>query len=160
MRTGGSVDSPELPEALSVIGEDLTITGTMTSKGEIQIEGQVQGDITCSSVPISDSGTVHGVVLADQVHVRGSVNGAVYGKKLTLRSSSHIDGDIHYCLLSIEEGAQFDGLSRSLENPKALVQAAREAQWSSATAHFRTANKSLGGKRPAASRFHLNGYLV
>ena len=31
----------------SIIGEDLTITGNVTSKGEIQVDGEIQGDIHC-----------------------------------------------------------------------------------------------------------------
>jgi hypothetical protein len=34
----------------SIIGEDLTITGNVTSKGEIQVDGEIQGDIHCSSL--------------------------------------------------------------------------------------------------------------
>ncbi len=149
-RIDGSADTAELPEALSVIGEDMTITGTMTSKGEIQIEGQVHGDITCSSVTIGDGALVQGGVLADLVNVRGRVDGAIYGTKVTLRSKSHIDGDIHHRLLSIEEGAQFAGLSRHSDDPKVLVQTAREARQGNNAAQPRTLSKSPAGKRSAA----------
>jgi len=32
--------------SVSTIGGDLTITGNVTSKGEIQLDGRVEGDIT------------------------------------------------------------------------------------------------------------------
>src|SRR4030042_1017335 len=34
----------------SIIGEDLTIRGNVTSKGEIQVDGEIEGDIRCSSL--------------------------------------------------------------------------------------------------------------
>ena len=34
----------------SIIGEDLSITGNVNSKGEIQVDGEIQGDIHCGSL--------------------------------------------------------------------------------------------------------------
>ena len=33
----------------SIIGEGLTITGNVASKGEIQVDGEIQGDIHCGA---------------------------------------------------------------------------------------------------------------
>ncbi|MGI9382707.1 MAG: bactofilin family protein [Methyloligellaceae bacterium] len=143
-RASAPPEPTPLPQSLSVIGEDVTITGTMTSKGEIQIDGQVQGDITCNAVTIGANANVQGGVLADQVYVRGRVNGAIYGSKVTLRAKSHIDGDIYHQLLSIEEGAHFEGLSRRSDDPKTLVQVAREQRGDGAAANGRSAAPSDG----------------
>ena len=35
------------PPSISTIGEDLTITGNVTSKGELHANGRVQGDVHC-----------------------------------------------------------------------------------------------------------------
>ena len=35
------------PPSISTIGEDLTITGNVTSKGELHLNGQIQGDVHC-----------------------------------------------------------------------------------------------------------------
>ena len=146
-RASAPPEPTPLPQSLSVIGEDVTITGTMTSKGEIQIDGQVQGDITCNAVTIGANAKVQGGVLADQVHVRGRVNGAIYGSKVTLRAKSFIDGDIYHQLLSIEEGAHFEGLSRRSDDPKTLVQGARE-------------QRSGGGAMPEQGEASPNGKSV
>src|SRR5215813_2037773 len=34
----------------SIIGEDLTIRGNVTSKGEVQLEGEIEGEIRCGSL--------------------------------------------------------------------------------------------------------------
>lgn len=152
-RANGAAEPTPLPQSLSVIGEDVTITGTLTSKGEIQIDGQVQGDITCNAVTIGANANVRGGVLADQVHVRGRVNGAIYGSKVMLRAKSHIDGDIYHQLLSIEEGAHFEGLSRRSDDSKTLVQVAREQRGDGTGAAQQTEGSSSGKprrKRPAA----------
>lgn len=147
---GGPADSAGLADTLSFIGEDMTVTGTLTSKGEIQIEGQIEGDITCSAVTIGDNAKVQGGVLADHVIVHGRLDGAIYGTKVILHSNSLIEGDIHHRLLSIEEGAQFDGQSRRSDDPKALVQAAREARQTGTSADSRALVRSPTGKRSAA----------
>jgi cytoskeletal protein CcmA (bactofilin family) len=35
------------PLSISTIGEELTITGNVTSTGELHLNGQVQGDVRC-----------------------------------------------------------------------------------------------------------------
>ncbi len=46
----------------SIIGEDLSITGNVTSKGEIQVDGEIQGDINCGSLLLGDKSQVIGGV--------------------------------------------------------------------------------------------------
>ena len=57
----------------SIIGEDLTIRGNVTSKGEIQIDGEIEGDIRCSSLLLGDKSKVTGGVAAEDVIVRGHI---------------------------------------------------------------------------------------
>lgn len=103
----------------SIIGEDLSVTGNIVSKGEVQIEGEIQGDIHCTSVIIGDKAQVTGGVIADDVVVRGRVVGSVRGIRVTLQSSSHVEGDIYHQSLAIEQGAFFEGKSRRADDPTA-----------------------------------------
>lgn len=105
--------------AASIIGEDLTVTGNIISKGEVQIEGEIEGDIHCASVVIGDKATVTGGVIAEDVVVRGRVLGSVRGNRVTLQSSSHVEGDIYHQSLAIEQGAFFEGKSRRADDPAA-----------------------------------------
>ena len=63
----------------SIIGEDLTITGNVTSKGEIQVDGEIQGDIHCSSLLLGDKSQVRGGVVAEDIVVRGHLVGSIKG---------------------------------------------------------------------------------
>jgi cytoskeletal protein CcmA (bactofilin family) len=109
---------------VSVIGADLTINGNLISKGEVQVEGTVQGDVAGSHVVIGEQATITGNVLAEEVVVRGHVIGAVHSKRVMLQSTSQIEGDIYHQSLSIEQGAMFEGKSRrTADDPRALVEA-------------------------------------
>lgn len=104
----------------SIIGEDLSVTGNIVSKGEVQIEGEIQGDIHCSSLVIGDKAQVTGGVVADDVVVRGRIAGSIRGLRVTLQASSHVEGDIYHQSLAIEQGAFFEGKSRRADDPTAV----------------------------------------
>jgi cytoskeletal protein CcmA (bactofilin family) len=107
----------------SIIGEDLTITGNVTSKGEIQVDGEIQGDIHCSSLLLGDKAHVKGGVVAEDVVVRGHLMGTIRGMRITLQAQSHVEGDIFHKSLAIEQGAYFEGKSRRSDNPLAETKA-------------------------------------
>jgi cytoskeletal protein CcmA (bactofilin family) len=110
----------------SVIGEDLTIVGNVTSKGEIQLEGHVQGDIHCGSILLGEKSQVTGGVIADDVVVRGRVMGSIRGVRVTLQAPAHVEGDVFHQSLAIEQGAFFEGKSRRSDNPLATPKQADE----------------------------------
>ena len=103
----------------SVIGPELQITGNLVSRGEVQIEGEINGDIHGSHVLVGERATVTGGIVADEVVVRGHVMGSVRGKRVLLQSSSRVEGDIYHLTLAIEQGAYFEGKSRRTEDPTA-----------------------------------------
>ena len=105
----------------SVIGPDLVILGNLISKGEVLVEGEVQGDLNGSQIIIGEKAKVTGSIIADEVVVRGHVMGSIRGRKVMLQASSHVDGDIYHNTLSIEQGAFFEGKSRRAEDPTAAA---------------------------------------
>jgi cytoskeletal protein CcmA (bactofilin family) len=107
----------------SIIGEDLTIRGNITSKGEIQIDGEIEGDIRCGSLLLGDKSKVTGGVAAEDVVVRGHIVGSITGLRITLQAQSHVEGDIFCQTLAIEQGAYFEGKSRRSDNPLAEIKA-------------------------------------
>ena len=105
----------------SVIGPDLIIHGNLTSKGEVQVDGEVQGDIHGTHVVIGEKAKITGAIVGEEVVVRGHVLGSIRGKRVMLQSSSHVEGDIYHQALAIEQGAFFEGKSRRSEDPLAGV---------------------------------------
>lgn len=103
--------------APSVIGHDLSITGNMISKGEIQIDGEIQGDIKSTHVIVGERALITGSIAADEIVIRGKVMGSIRGKRVLLQTSSHVEGDIFHQALAIEQGAFFEGKSRRSSDP-------------------------------------------
>jgi cytoskeletal protein CcmA (bactofilin family) len=104
----------------STIGADLSITGNLESKGEIQIEGEVQGDVHAARIIVGEHARITGALVADEVVVRGSVQGSIRGNSVTFQAASHIEGDVFHRSLAIEQGAYFEGKSRRSDDPMSV----------------------------------------
>jgi cytoskeletal protein CcmA (bactofilin family) len=103
----------------SVIGPDLKISGNLSSDGDVQIEGVIEGDVRATNVVVGERASVTGSVLAEEVVVRGHVMGSVRGRRVMLQASCHVEGDVFHQALSIEQGAYFEGKSRRSADPLA-----------------------------------------
>src|SRR5262249_41208464 len=96
----------------SVISSDLKVIGQglkIISRGTVQVDGEVEGDVRGTEVIIGEKGRVTGTVAAERVIVRGTICGVIRGMTVTLQASSRVEGDIHHMSLAIEQGAEFDG---------------------------------------------------
>jgi predicted acyltransferase (DUF342 family) len=58
------------PLSISTIDEDLTITGNVTSKGALHLDGQVQGDVHCVTLVLGENAQLQGSVVAEEVMVQ------------------------------------------------------------------------------------------
>lgn len=117
---GGATQRPA-SQGGSLIGGDLVIIGNLISRGQVQVDGEVQGDIHANSVIVGEHARITGGVIAEEVIVRGTVMGSVRGKLVALQSTSKVEGDVYHQSLSIEQGAYFEGKSRRSEDPMAGV---------------------------------------
>ncbi len=99
----------------TLISQGTVIQGSVLFSGVLEIEGQVNGDITAvdgaeAVLRIMQSGKVIGNVNVPLVIVDGAVTG-------TICSTSHIDlaanavvvGDVYYSLVEMMRGAQVNG---------------------------------------------------
>ncbi len=107
--------------APSIIGPDLLITGNLISKGQVQVDGEVQGDIHSTHVVVGETARITGGIVADEIVIRGHVMGSVRGKRVLLQTSSHVEGDVYHNTLAIEQGAFFEGKSRRTSDPTAGI---------------------------------------
>ena len=95
----------------TVIAKGLKIVGSVTAEGLVEINGQIEGEIHCTSLVVSRGAHVSGTIAAERVVVDGTVEGPIQGGEVILKSQAHVVGDIHHQSLSIESGAYFDGRS-------------------------------------------------
>jgi cytoskeletal protein CcmA (bactofilin family) len=109
------------PVGISTISEDLTISGSVTSKGELHLDGQVQGDVQCAALVLGEKAQLEGNVVAENVMVRGRLIGSVRALTVTLQASSHVEGKLFHRSLSLEQGTHFEGESHPSEDPLAFA---------------------------------------
>jgi cytoskeletal protein CcmA (bactofilin family) len=95
----------------TVIAKGLKIVGSVTAEGLIEVNGQIDGEIHCTSLIISRDADVSGSVTAERIIVDGRIEGPIQGGEVILKSQAHVVGDIDCQSLSIEFGAHFDGRS-------------------------------------------------
>jgi cytoskeletal protein CcmA (bactofilin family) len=105
--------------APSIISGDLVVNGTLTSTGDIQIDGKVEGNVNSSGLVIGDKAFIQGDVMAEDVTVRGRVKGSIRARKVLLASTCHVEGDILHEAFAVETGAFFEGNCRHADNPLA-----------------------------------------
>ena len=104
-------------QGTSLICGDLKIEGSITGGAEVQIDGQITGDVRVERVLIGESGHVEGGVYAEAVEVRGRISGSITAKLVRLHGAAHVEGDITHEQLAIETGAFFQGRSLRLQRP-------------------------------------------
>lgn len=121
MASTGSFTPPAVPDAskpqvaTSVIGKDLHIAGDkiiIICQSRLQVDGEIVGDLVGREVIIGETASVTGAVSAEAIEVRGRVSGSVKGMNVALKPSARVEGDILHQVLSIAEGAHFDGRVR------------------------------------------------
>ncbi len=109
--------APKAKPPASSLSSDLLITGNLKTSGDIQIEGQVEGDIRAHLLTIGEGATVKGECIADDVVVNGRVVGRVRGLKVRLTSTARVEGDIIHKTIAIESGAHFEGSVQRQDDP-------------------------------------------
>jgi cytoskeletal protein CcmA (bactofilin family) len=117
------VRSGSMEGGKSVISNDLKIIGQglkIISRGTLQVDGEVEGDVGGAEIIIGEEGKVTGIVAAERVIVRGRISGVIRAMTVALQSSAKVEGDIHHMSLAIEQGAEFDGRCRRPANPSEL----------------------------------------
>lgn len=108
----------------SFIGEGLRLAGDLRTEESLQVDGEIEGDVQCSSLVLGERGRIDGSVVAGDVDVLGQVQGAISGQRVRLRSGSHVAADIRYQTLVIEQGAAFEGRAQRLPSEEASAQEA------------------------------------
>lgn len=96
----------------SILAADLRMRGNIACEGELHVDGEVEGDITARSLTIGLAGRVSGVIEVDDLVVYGHVVGSVRAKRVHLAQRCKVRADIAHDVLSVDEGATFEGECR------------------------------------------------
>ena len=109
----------EKPESKtsSILGPELEIHGDVKVSGSLLIYGKVFGSIQSNgAVRTANGSVVNGNISAKEVAIGGKVDGDLdVEKKVTLGDTSFLTGNLKAAILTIEEGAKFDGVCSMLK---------------------------------------------
>ena len=103
---GTNLDENSSP---SLLGKEIKIIGNISSKGALQLDGNLEGEITASKLVIEKSAKVVGSVTSDDLVIKGRIIGPVFGKKVRFGSSARVEGDTFHETIAIEDGAYYEG---------------------------------------------------
>jgi len=110
-----SKGSSQSSGATTLVAASTCVVGEIYFHGNLEIEGRVVGNIiaedaTDTRVRVLPSGEVEGDIHAPLVIINGTVSGDLYvQKQLELASKAVVEGDVHYQLIQVENGAQVNG---------------------------------------------------
>ncbi len=103
-----SVVTPQI-NMVSVISKALKITGQLESTEDIQVDGQIEGDVRAVSVKVGSGAKVKGTVYGNDVELSGTVEGKIEAKTVVLTSTARMSGDVIHQEITIQSGAFVDG---------------------------------------------------
>lgn len=124
LRKLGKTPPTATVNAISIIGSDVRIVGDIITDGEMQIDGRVEGDITCKTLVIGPGGHIVGEIKAERVRIHGEVSGKLSADHITIGRTGRVTGDIQHDSLEIESGAQVEGHFLRKDHAPAVEQAA------------------------------------
>lgn len=100
------------------LGPTAVIEGEIKSAEDLLIEGRVKGKIEVSGrdLLVAENGRVEAEIRARNISIRGEVSGNVTAtEKITIEKSGRVKGDLTAPVISIEDGARFQGSVKVLK---------------------------------------------
>lgn len=97
--------------SINLIGNGTSITGNITSNGDVRIDGTLKGNISISGkLVVGSSGNIEGNVICQNADISGKIHGKVtVTELLSLKATSKLLGDIVTGKITIEPNATFTG---------------------------------------------------
>ena len=98
----------------TLISKDAEVIGDIKFSGNLEIEGQVNGNVIANDdtamVRVIEGGRVEGAIHAPKVMINGTLVGDVYAyEHIELAAKASVQGDVHYSLIEMVKGAQVNG---------------------------------------------------
>ncbi len=96
----------------ATIGESLVLTGTLSGREDVYIDGKVEGaiDLQDGDLTVGPNGDVNADIKARNVRVFGRVSGDVFlAERIEIRKTGSFEGNVKVRRIIIEDGAVFRG---------------------------------------------------
>ena len=97
--------------SINIIGIGTEITGDLSTKGDIRIDGKITGDVKSKAkVVIGSTGEVIGNINSESAEVSGFVTGNLNTSEiLFLKATANVKGNVSSNKLVVENGANLSG---------------------------------------------------
>ena len=92
----------------SVISKGVVITGNMNNGGNIEIEGNITGDVVADTITIREGGNIKGNIKCKVFNIKGTFNGNANVEKINISDSAVVSGLLEYNFLSADYGASIN----------------------------------------------------
>ncbi|MBL85393.1 MAG: hypothetical protein CMO82_01900 [Winogradskyella sp.] len=114
--------SMETSTQQNIIAQGTKIVGDIASEGPFRIDGTVEGNVkTSGKVVIGKSGFIKGTLQGENADFEGKFSGKlILSGTLSLKSTAHIEGEVHTSKLAVEPGATFNATCSMKGTVKAL----------------------------------------
>lgn len=120
----------------NIIAQGTKIVGDIASQGPFRIDGTVEGNVkTSGKVVVGKSGFIKGTLQGENADFEGKFSGKlILSGTLSLKTTAHIEGEVHISKLAVEPGATFNatcsmkGTVKSLSNEPSKPQQTAQTQ--------------------------------
>jgi len=115
------------PKATACVSQGIKIIGDISGSEDLFVDGHIEGRITCgnSTVTLGPNATVKADVTAQEVIVRGRVEGKLTGtERIQVWRSARVQGALKAHRISIEEGAELHGMLEAGKPPATASESA------------------------------------
>lgn len=100
----------------------VTVTGSIECAAELQIGGQINGDVRCHTLFLEEGGVVTGDITAERVRVAGNVDGTIEAVDVAIEPTGKVEGTVIYSRLKVGAGGILEGMMKRRPGEAAPVE--------------------------------------
>ena len=126
----------------SILGPEVEINGDVKVAGDLLIYGKVYGNILSEGAVNSAKGSlIKGDINAKNASISGTVEGNLnIQSKIILGKNSYLTGNLKAAIITIEEGARFDGMCSMVKNQTETI---KNKDTSISSSSLKTSNEQI-----------------
>ena len=122
------------PHIDTLIGKTARVNGDVEFTGGLHLDGFIMGGVRAdetgnSTLSVSDTGSVEGVVHVPNVVLNGTIKGDIHAReRVILGSTARVEGNVYYGVIEMTLGAQIIGKLVRLGPEAAAAAAPKEGK--------------------------------
>ncbi len=109
--------------AACILGQQITVRGTLTGEEDLLVEGRVEGSVSLAGhLIVAESGALEADLDVESIEVHGQVQGdIVASQSITIEKGANVIGNVRAPRVIIHDGASFQGaVEMDVELPEGL----------------------------------------